>query len=142
MGDKISVACKLPAGFTIDHKGERLTLNGPQDAGNVAGFGVTRGVDAAWFKNWCDEVTAKFKPLASGAIFPIDSDKPADVEDAVRERAPDVRTGLEPLDPEAPMEGIEPTDEQRKANAEAAETAPAAPKAGSKPGEAKKPAGK
>lgn len=141
----ISVACRLPSGFTIDHLGDKLTLNGPLDPGAILGFGITRDVNADWFKSWAEGgkdaddkpigVGKSFAPLGSGAIFPIDSN---DVAGAVRERT-GATTGFEPLNADAPMDGIEPTDEQKKELAKIDPDAPAAPaKPSNKPGEAKK----
>jgi len=118
---KISVACKLPSGFTIEHAGTRLTLNGPNDPGAIGDFGVTRGVDADWFKEWSEGgkdgdgkligVGKGFAPLASGAIFAIPG---SDLVGAVNDIGADVVTGLEPLNADKPAPDVEPTDEQKK----------------------------
>ena len=107
-----TVACKLPNGISITHADQTMTLVGASDSSAVAGFGLTRDVDADWFKDWASK-HKDFPPLKTGAIFISDDNKAAD-EAAERADDADVQTGLEPLDPEKPAPGIEPTDETKK----------------------------
>jgi hypothetical protein len=128
MSDTVTVACKLPNGLQI-HVGEtKLTLNGANQPGARFGFGLTTDVDADFFKTWVEH-HATFPAVKNGSIFAFGSE--ADAVDAARERMNDSRvmTGQEPLNAEAPMPGIEPTDEMKK---ELAKTAGAKPKAGAK----------
>ncbi len=106
----MKVACKLPNGLTIKHKDVTVTLNGATHSSAVGGFGVTLDVDADWFKSWQEEAK-DFPAVSNGSIFAFDRDTAA-----VRERRndPTVRTGLEPLNPDAPAPGVEPTDAMKR----------------------------
>lgn len=118
------IACKLPSGLTVEHAGKSVTLNGANHDRAVAGFGMTHDVDADWFKAWADENPA-FPPLKSGAIFIATT--PAKAEGAAEERTDDasVQTGMEPIDPNKPGNGVEPTEEQKRENEKIAATATA-----------------
>lgn len=110
MVDTVKIACKLPNGLTITHKGINVTLKGANDPNAVAGFGITEGVDLDWIEDWAETDGRDLPFMKAGSIFPI---KANDTSAAVRERRTLV-TGLEPLDPDKPMPGIEPTDETKK----------------------------
>lgn len=136
------IACKLPAGLTICHKGQRITLVGAnigEDLENVSrngrpndnkaresGFGLTTlsDSDALLFADWSNAVTYvdgkkdagkladPFVALHNGAILGPFKS----IDEARRECASvagAVLTGMEGLDPE--KEGIEEeTDENGK----------------------------
>lgn len=108
-----TVACKLPNGLTIDHKGETLTLNGAHDTGAKNGYGLTPLEDnqVEWFNDWLTGDGATLPAVERGFIFLASNDKNA--ADQAREQA-DEKTGLEQLDPAAPVAGVEPTDETKK----------------------------
>lgn len=110
------VACKLPAGLTVDHKGESVTLNGSRSDGAVAGYGMTKGVDLEWFNDWLTGPGRDFPPVAKGLIFVAGSEANAAAQ--ANEQA-DERSGLEGLNPDAPAPGVEPTDETKKVLAKA-----------------------
>lgn len=109
---KTDVACKLPNGLTIEHLGITVTLVGSNDPAAKFGFGITRGVDADWFKAWANTDGKDLPAVRNGSIFAMAKD----AEGAARERKRDtsVKTGQEPLNPLAPKEGIEPTDEMKR----------------------------
>ena len=109
---KTTVACKLPNGLTVTHKGHTVTFNGANDAGNRFGFGLTEDVDAAWFADWVATDGKDFPAVKNGSFFEHGKDTAA----AARERQNDrsVQTGQEPLNPSNPGTGVEPTDETRK----------------------------
>jgi hypothetical protein len=115
----VNVACKLPAGLTITHKGKTVTLVGSTKSGNRFGFGITRDVDGDWFKDWATTDAKDFPPIKNGSIFAMagTTEKIADAG-AERRADPVVQTGLEPLDPSKPGKGVEPTDETKKALSE------------------------
>ena len=109
---KIDVACKLPNGLAIEHLGTEVTLVGANDRSALSGFGITKGVDADWFNAWLKTAGHSLPAVANGSIFAIEKD----AEGATRERKRDgrVKTGQEPLNPEKPRDGIEPTDEMKR----------------------------
>jgi len=117
MADTVNIACKLPNGLQITVDGKTVVLNGANDAGAKFGFGITPDVDADFYKKWAESV-GKFPAVKNGSIFAYSGD----IANAARERASDpaVMTGQEPLNAEAPMAGIEPTDETKKELAKAA----------------------
>lgn len=105
------VACKLPNGLTIDHKGETVTLTGSNDANAVSGYGLTHDVDIDWFMDWATGPARDFPPVARNLIFVAGNS--ANAGDQAREQAGE-RSGLEGIDPANPAPGIEPTEEQKK----------------------------
>lgn len=120
---RITVGCKLPHGLVLQleraeiktamngaqektHQwiGERVILNGSNTSGIIGGYGITRDVDAEFFAAWVrqnsdEKGVPTFAPLKAGLIFAIAA--PAAVEQEARNRAT-VRSGLEPLNPDAP----------------------------------------
>ncbi len=111
-----TVACKLPQGLTIAHKGKTLTLNGANASGNRFGFGMTKGVDAEWFNDWTKTDGKDFPAVKNGSIFAMDGDNVEKAKDAATERRADaeVQTGLEPIDPNKPGKDIVPTEDTQK----------------------------
>lgn len=125
-----AIACKLPNGVTLEHKGEKVTLAGSNSPNARFGYGITHDVDPEWFDSWVEEVGKGFPPYSTGAIFKLE-DASDDGELREKEDDPALRTGQEPLDPNAPAPGIEPTDEMKK---ELAKSKPSdKPKAGATP---------
>jgi hypothetical protein len=116
MAKTTRVACKLPAGLTVDHVAKdgsagTFTLKGAGDPSAIAGYGVTE-VDADLFKSWINsEEGSTFTAVKKELIFALpDSDSKGD---AAKERKA-LRSGAEPIDPTKPAVGVEPTDEQKK----------------------------
>lgn len=110
---KLTVACKYPGGLTIDHGGQTVRFNGPNPdlPAQDGGYGLTPDVDATWFADWASK-HSDFPPLANGLIFAAgDLDKAK----AQAKEQTGVKSGLEGLDPDKPAEGLEPTDEQKRA---------------------------
>jgi hypothetical protein len=99
---KVSVACKLPAGLTILHDGKSVTLNGSNHDGAIAGFGITKDVNAAWFNDWAE--TSQHPAVTNGAIFTNSGSK---ISGEAKEKRNEVTGGFEPLDGSKPMQGIE-----------------------------------
>ena len=81
---KISVACKLPNGYVAEHGGVSVEFAGANSPGAIGGFGITQGVDEAWFNAWW---TANIDtPLVKNEIiFANTPAKVADEATAVRE---------------------------------------------------------
>lgn len=117
----VSVACKLPQGLVLSHKGKTVQLTGANASGNRFGFGITKDVDADWFDDWTKTDGKDFPAVKIGAIFAMPAAK---IVDAAAERRKDgaVQTGLEPLDPNKPGMNVEPTDETKKALSEQPQT--------------------
>jgi len=117
----VSVACKLPQGIHLTHKGKTVKLAGANACNNRFGFGVTPGVDGDWFNDWATGDGKDFAAVKNGSLFAMAAPK---IADAVTERRadPSVQTGLEPLDPDQPGNGLEPTDETKRALMESPRT--------------------
>jgi len=113
MAATVTIACKLPAGLVLEmpkggpFNGRRVTLLGGRivrddngmpisDRTTPGGFGLTFGVDKDFWDAWL-ALHKEFPPVVKGAIFAMD--KPADATAMAKEMA-DVKTGLEPKDPE------------------------------------------
>lgn len=109
MVDTVKIACKLPNGLVVTHKGKSVTLNGANDPSAVAGFGITPGVDAGWFGDWTKGPGKSLPFVANGSVFAMKSDDTGEAQERK-----DIYTGMDPLDPDKPMSGIEPTDETKK----------------------------
>jgi len=93
----INVACKLPNGLIIEHKGKRAELLGANGSILVNGFGLTQ-VDADLFNGW----TATYKDhpaVKNGLIFAHAQE--SSVKAQTKDHA-DLETGLEGIDPENP----------------------------------------
>lgn len=99
---KVSIACKLPAGLIIRHGDKTVTLAGSNSPTAVAGFGITKDVDAEWFKEWSEK--SQHPAVRNGSIF---ANTAAKVGGEAKEKSGDVKTGLEPLDGTKPGPGIE-----------------------------------
>jgi len=110
----VNVACKLPQGIKIRHKGKEVVLVGANASGNRFGFGITKNVDGDWFNDWKTTDGKAFPAVVNGSIFAI-AGTTEKAQDAAKERQRDtkVQTGLEPLDPDKPGDGVEPTDETK-----------------------------
>jgi hypothetical protein len=117
------VGCKLPFGFTIDHLGVRIALNGANadyDADNpwrnghapdsplrASGVGLTQldGDAADAFKDWYVQSGKGDGPVKSGAIFFTEKQADATKEAAALEGK---KVGIAGLDPEADLpKGLE-----------------------------------
>ena len=125
-----SIGCKLPNGLHLeirkplpgtgskDERGPRFsferfaTLKGTNDDNAVGGFGITHGVDAALYDAWLEQ-HSWLPAVKNGLVFKV-QDRNL-VAPMAKEMA-EVKSGLEPLDPEKPGYGVAPTDEQQKVN--------------------------
>ena len=110
----VNVACKLPQGLGLSHKGKQIHLHGANQSGNRFGFGITKGVDADWFKEWIEGDGAELPFVKNKSLFAMPGDENK-IKDAAAERRADdsVQTGLEPLDPSKPGKDVEPTDDKQ-----------------------------
>ena len=105
----VIVGCKLPHGIVISPKGKKITLNGSNASRIFGGYGLTT-VDKELMDSWMGE-HKEFQPVKAGLIFVQSSDDRA--KDTAKERA-SIKTGLEPLDPDAPSPGIKPEGEVKR----------------------------
>jgi len=86
----MQVGCKLPNGLVLQVGEKVVTLNGANQSQIIgAGYGVT-DVDDGFYKQWQAAVGKDFAPLTSGAVFSLSN----------AAQVADVKTGLEPIDPE------------------------------------------
>ena len=112
MTGTVHIGCKLPNGLTLDHMGETVTLKGSNAPGAVIGVGIT-AVDEDFWTAWHKAMTenargkAAFRPLDRGLVFVA---KTAAAVKSEAKNLKKVRNGMEPLNPDAPAPGIEPTD--------------------------------
>lgn len=109
----VIVACKLPTGLHLDLAGpppRRVTLRGTATPFGEppiivqGGYSLTHDVDEEFMDEWM-RVYASTELVQKSIIF-VHS-KVADARAHSRELA-EVRTGLEPLDPDKPGKGLEP----------------------------------
>lgn len=124
------VACNLPAGLIVKHKGRTITLNGghtgldpenlpkngaaPDTASRVSGYGITEvaGEDAEALKDWM-AVSAKGRgPVRSGAI--VAADKRDDVTKEARANE-GAAAGFKAVDPSKDLpKGVETATDTKK----------------------------
>ncbi len=113
MSRTVAVACKLPGGLNLGPgpNGRPVILNGSHHASGAGagGFGIT-SVDADFWANWAKD-HAKFGPVANGLIFAAPARNDTLAEGVTRS---ELKTGLEPLDPDAPGPGLEETEESKQ----------------------------
>lgn len=102
MAKTVTVACKLPNGLVIDHKGREVVLTGANAPTSVGGFGLTPNVDADWFDDWMAS-NLDMPVVANEIIFANTAEKAGD--EAKEKKG--IKTGLEPVDADKLGEGIE-----------------------------------
>lgn len=106
----VTVGCKLPSGLIINMEGREVTLKGANSSLVIGGFGLTEGVDKAFFDTWLAR-NQDFPAVENGLIFVQSTTKNAEAE-ATEKQA--LRSGFEGLNPDAPAPNITPTDEMKK----------------------------
>lgn len=89
------IGCKLPAGLTISHEGQSMTLAGANDSLLINGFGITRDVPADLWDGFA-KLFADKPLIKNGIVFAVADESSA--KDASAERK-DQKTGLEQVDP-------------------------------------------
>lgn len=120
----VTVACKLthgliaqlykfvdtPTGRMAQPMGAPVTLKGGNDKDAVCGWGITKDVDRSFMEQWLKD-NLDMTAVKDGFIIVRDT-----VDKAAGEATDkaDKKTGLEPLDPEAPPPGIEVVKKTRK----------------------------
>lgn len=117
MASTVIVMCKLPTGIILDMPNpdggpdRTVRLNGANHPEAVLGAGLTY-VDAEFWAAW-RERNKGFDPLETGAIWA--AEREGDAKAQAKEMKGH-KTGFEGLDPDKPMPGVEPTEEQKKEN--------------------------
>jgi hypothetical protein len=113
-GATVSVACNLPHGLRIDHAGRNVLLNGANhpraistDTTRSGIWGITHNVDEEWLDDWVK--TAMHPAAVNGHII---KNTPAKIEDHAVATADAVKTGTDPLNPDAPTPGVEQRDDE------------------------------
>lgn len=104
MNKLFTIGCKIPNGLLLQLKNENgdmeeVLLAGANSSRIVGGFGITKDVDAEFFTAWLKK-NPKLPAITTGAIFVINTNEAKAVAGEARSRDK-VRTGLEPIDPEA-----------------------------------------
>lgn len=99
---KVTVGCKLPNGLVLEHKGISVTLAGSNSSAIIGMHGLTPDVDEDWFNDWLVN-NLELPLVANDIIFANTAEKAGD--EAKEKKG--VKTGLEPVDPDKPGEGIE-----------------------------------
>lgn len=97
----VSVGCRLPNGVVLELGDKKVTLNG---LNKVVIIGVDHGiteVDGDFWAAW-SELNKDFTPFKNGAIFSAGDAKSTS---ALAEDLQGVKTGLEPIDPNATQAG-------------------------------------
>jgi hypothetical protein len=101
----VTVACKLPLGIIVTHKGKTVTFNGANHPDALVGHGLTNNVDAEWFADFVKTDGADFAPVVNHLLFANTKDTVGEAEEKAGDKS--IKTGLEPIDPENPGKGIE-----------------------------------
>jgi hypothetical protein len=84
-------------GFAVPYGQPALHVSG--------GYGITTGIDAQKFKRWYERMkAAKFPPVVNGLVFACAAEGVA--RDKATEQA-ELKSGLEPIDPNNPGRGVE-----------------------------------
>lgn len=104
-GATVSVGCKLPGGLLLEKpNGDKVRLRGSNTSNVIGGYGITEGIDEAWFTAWLKD-NARFEPVSAGLIFAQSTT--ARAQDQARDLA-GVKSGFEPVDPDNPGPKLEP----------------------------------
>lgn len=99
----VAVACKLPNGLNIDHKGKTVYIPGGRvaldengnpivDRPTPGGYGIAFGVDAEWWDDWMATTGKNWPPVVNGVVFALPS---AEDTMSVAKSQKDVVTGVE-----------------------------------------------
>ncbi len=108
----VTVGCKLPDGLIIEFEGHRLHLRGSNSSRVFGGYGLTPGVDKAFFESWLGLYGKDYEPVKQGLIFVQSDDSRARAQ--ANEQA-DVKNGFEGLDPNKPVAGVTQAEEEKGA---------------------------
>lgn len=108
-----SVACNLPHGLTVAWKGRKATFNGANHARAIdtdttrsGRWGITHGVPEEWYDDW---VKTSNHPAVRNNHFLKNTR--AKIEDHANRTADAIKTGTDPIVPDAPGNGVETRDD-------------------------------
>lgn len=97
----VVVGCKLPNGLIANVDGKKILFNGANTASIIGGYGLTN-VDASFFAAWLKQ-NSETPLVKKGIIFAQEKEVNAQAQ-AADTRG--VATGLEPIAPDKPVEGV------------------------------------
>ena len=111
MAETIVVGCKLPNGLVVDQDGYTVTLNGANSSNVIGGYGLTEGVDKEAFEKWLE--VHKNQPYVKNEMVFAQA-KANSAQSKASENA-SVKTGLEGLPQDRPVDGVVKDEEAMKA---------------------------
>lgn len=111
MAEVVTVGCKLPNGLLIDVGGKVVRLLGANSSSVIGGYGLTEGVDKDYFDTWLKEHANQ--PYVKGDLVFAQA-KTNSAQSKASENAK-VKTGLEGLPQDKPVEGVVKDEEAMKA---------------------------
>lgn len=111
MAETIVVGCKLPNGLVVDQDGHTVTLNGANASNVIGGYGLTEGVDKDAFEKWME--VHKNQPYVKKELVFAQA-KANSAQSKASENA-SVKTGLEGLPQDRPVDGVVKDEEAMKA---------------------------
>lgn len=111
MAEVVTVGCKLPNGLLIDVDGKVTHLLGANSSNVIGGYGLTENVDKEYFEKWLKQHANQ--PYVKGEMVFAQA-KTNSAQSKASENA-SVKTGLEGLPQDKPVEGVVKDEEAMKA---------------------------
>lgn len=111
MAEVVTVGCKLPNGLLIDVDGKVTHLLGANSSNVIGGYGLTENVDKDYFEKWLKQHANQ--PYVKGEMVFAQA-KTNSAQSKAAENA-SVKTGLEGLPQDKPVEGVVKDEEAMKA---------------------------
>lgn len=111
MAEVVTVGCKLPNGLLIDVDGKVVHLLGANSSNVIGGYGLTENVDKDYFEKWLKQ-HANQRYVKGEMVFA--QAKMNSAQSKASENA-SVKTGLEGLPQDKPVEGVVKDEEAMKA---------------------------
>lgn len=111
MAEVVTVGCKLPNGLLIDVDGKVVHLLGANSSNVIGGYGLTENVDKDYFEKWLKQ-HANQRYVKGEMLFA--QAKTNSAQSKASENA-GVKTGLEGLPQDKPVEGVVKDEEAMKA---------------------------
>jgi len=111
MAEVVTVGCKLPNGLLIDVDGKVVHLLGANSSNVIGGYGLTENVDKEYFEKWLKQHAKQ--PYVKGEMVFAQA-KTNSAQSKASENA-SVKTGLEGLPQDKPVEGVVKDEEAMKA---------------------------
>lgn len=111
MAEVVTVGCKLPNGLLIDVDGKVVHLLGANSSNVIGGYGLTENVDKDYFEKWLKQHSNQ-RYVKGEMVFA--QAKTNSAQSKASENAT-VKTGLEGLPQDKPVEGVVKDEEAMKA---------------------------